>query len=118
MRFKLTPEHQNLVDQLEVVNSAIGKWKFAFIPTKINDGSYVWLENYFEIVKECVGIFNDEYKTYLSAVSEKVRYIGSNKAEYKVYVLGLKEPYRGKDALHHLEQFRHELIQKIDKFTY
>lgn len=45
MRFGLTVEHKNLLKQLKIVNSALGRWKFAFWPTRIVDGSYIWLEN-------------------------------------------------------------------------
>ncbi|UKH49405.1 hypothetical protein [Enterobacter phage vB-EclM_KMB17] len=127
MRFGLTVEHKNLLKQLKIVNNALGRRKFALWPTRIVDGSYIWLEKYYEIRHEHVHQNEDgsyECEAYYGV--DMYAYTNSREVRHKFYKKrrekGLYSMYNstydaiyGEEAKTHLLQYKAELEEKISR---
>ena len=124
MRFGLTVEHKNLLKQLKIVNNALGRRKFALWPTRIVDGSYIWLEKYYEIRHEHVHQNEDgsyECEAYYGV--DIYAYTNFREVRHKFYKKrrekGLYSMYNstydaiyGEEAKTHLLQYKAELEEK------
>lgn len=127
MRFGLTVEHKNLLKQLKIVNSALGRWKFALWPTRIVDGSYIWLEKYYEIRHEHVHQNEDgSYECEAYYGIDVYAYTNSREVRHKfykkVYGKGIYAAYNpsynpifGEEAKTHLLQYKAELEEKLSQ---
>lgn len=49
MRFGKTSREKSIIRKLNIVQRAIGGWKFALWPTRMIDGKTVWFEKYYEV---------------------------------------------------------------------
>lgn len=127
MRFGLTVEHKKLLKELDIVKRALGGWKFAFLPTRVVDGSYVWFERYYQVRHE--HIFYNEDGSYGSEVFcgiDVYAYTNSKDVRHKVYALkhgkGMYSMYNpmlesiyGEEAKIHLLKYKAELEEKISR---
>lgn len=117
MRFGLTVEHKNLLKQLKIVNKALGRWKFAFWPTRIIDGSYIWFEKYYEIRHEHIHQNKDgSYECEAYYGIDVYAYTNSREVRHKVYKNHPNyNTIFGEEAKTHLLQYKAELEEKLSQ---
>ncbi|AFU63959.1 hypothetical protein ACQ31_gp076 [Salmonella phage STML-198] len=118
MIFGKTSIQRKVARDLRRVERAIGKYKFALFPTKLNTGRYIWLQKYYKVVKEIITIEENNYNVYYDNRYLSVSY--ENKEQSVHTILCEKSnsnwcsPIYGAPALHHLMKYRDELIAKLN----
>ncbi|QQG32206.1 hypothetical protein CkP1_0006 [Citrobacter phage CkP1] len=125
MKFGLTSKKQEAYKKLKIVNRAIGKYKFAWLPVRTVDGSMIWFEKYYAVSEELVSIDKNKksnsYKAYNAASCqgrEKYAYNHIKDAKWTIYDYGNYHYFKitgGNEVLEKLLDYKAELIALINE---
>lgn len=115
MKFGMTSSKSELIEQLTYVTHMMGFDRFAWLPRKMVDGSWVWLETYFEttrngIIRKSDGQINI-YQPYTTCSYQNrlcVKYLVSFNNGPRTSIL------RDDDAYNFLIEYKAELLAKLN----
>ncbi|ATN92980.1 hypothetical protein CPT_Melville_006 [Salmonella phage Melville] len=107
--------------ELRLVERAIGKYKLALFPVKLDNGRYIWLQKYYKVVQEFIAIKENNYATYYNDPYSQTLVFAYENEEQALHTVFCKKPNSnwysplyGAPALHHLMKYRDELIAKLN----
>lgn len=86
MRFGKTVEQKSILNELDMVNSSIGRWKYAWWPTTMVDGKTIWLEPYYEVRHNFISENKDGVYAY-SGWGECYAFYRRHDAQHVLYTL-------------------------------
>ncbi|AEO97007.1 hypothetical protein CPTAKMNP4_011 [Salmonella phage vB_SenM-AKM_NP4] len=121
MIFGKSSIQKNAARKLRLVERAIGKYKFALFPTKLDNGRYILLQKYYKVVQEFIVIEENNYAAYYDDRYSQTLTFSYESEEQAIHTIFCKKPNSslcspiyGAPALHHLMKYRDELIAKLN----
>ncbi|AKU43652.1 hypothetical protein CPT_Merlin6 [Citrobacter phage Merlin] len=121
MIFGLTTAQKQAKAHLEVVERAIGRYRFAWWPTRITTGQTIWLQKYYEVeIRDIVIQLDKTYGVDTNITYAVYAYSDISKADWKIFE-AYKQNYglyyankchkeiKGNEAFDHLIRYKAEL---------
>lgn len=121
MIFGLTTAQKQAKANLEIVERAIGRYRFAWWPIRITTGQTIWLQKYYEVEIRDIAIKVDKtYSVDTNIVYAVYAYSDVSKADWKIFEAYIRnhgqyyadtchKEIKGEEAFDHLIRYKAEL---------